>query len=432
MNNTSTRRCIWIGILMLGPLGAIAHGDDWPHWRGPTRNGHTAESSGWEEGRWNGRRERWRAQVGEGGSSPIVVGDALFAIGWNSDMKQDVLVCLDAASGKQRWRQAYDARRYGRKATGDEGLYSGVTATPEYDPATGLLFTLGADGALNGWDTTRGGQRAWSLNLYDAFDPPQRPKVGRSGRRDYGFTSSPLVAGDWLVVEVGGDAGTLIAFDKRTGKTRWRSEATFPAGHTGGPVPISVAGLPCVAVQHFDGLLVARLDVGHEGETLATFPWRTDFANNIASVAVAGDRVLLTSSYNQSAVCCLKITRQGAQELWRAKHSSSICTPVVHGGHVYWCWRSLFCLDLQSGVRLWQHDGYGDAGSLIVTGDDRLILMSGKGKLTLAESAQRSATEAKILSSSQPLFRADAWPHVVLAGGRLYCKDRLGNLVCLE
>ena len=52
------------------------------------------------------------------------------------------------------WAARYRALEYGRFHAGDEGLYSGPSSTPEYDPQTRLLYTLGADGKRREADFT--------------------------------------------------------------------------------------------------------------------------------------------------------------------------------------------------------------------------------------------------------------------------------------
>jgi outer membrane protein assembly factor BamB len=233
-----------------------------------------------------------------------------------------------------------------------------------------------------------------------------------------------------LIVEVGAREGTLMAFDKRTGRQLWASEATDPAGHTGGPVPISVEGVPCVAVLDFEGLLVARTDRGHEGETVATYPWRTEFANSIATPAVEGNVIILTSGYNQSRTCALRITRDGAEVLWEQPVYSKTCSPVIHQGRVYWSWRNLVSLNFSTGELEWQHDGFGDAGSCIITADGRLIVLSDRGAVSLFQLDSPSNQPARQLARLENLFASDAWPHVVLAHGQLFVKDRMGELIC--
>jgi outer membrane protein assembly factor BamB len=351
-------------------------------------------------------------------------------MGWRD--QHDVVSCLQAATGEEDWSVSYKCPRYGRQATGDEGLYSGPTSTPEYDDETGYLYTLSCDGDLNCWDTARRGQRVWGVNLYDDYKVDRRPKVGRSGHRDYGYTTAPLVYGDWLIVEVGADDGTLVAFAKATGKQIWTSNAKGPAGHAGGVVPMQVEGVPCIAALTFRGLLVTRIDAGNEGQTVAEFEWITEFANNIATPAVFENYVLITSGYNHHAICKLEITLRGARQVWQQKFASKVCSPIIHDGRVYWAWQHLRCLDFETGKQLWEGGNFGDAGSCILTADDRLIVWGGRGKVALVETARRSPDKYQELAGINSGFSADAWPHVALAAGRLYCKDRDGNLACFE
>ena len=404
---------------------------DWPHWRGPSRDGHTPENCRWDTGAWPPKAPAWSGSFGVGSSSPIVAGGGLYVTGW-SDGK-DHVHCVDAATGKPLWRQSYECRRYGRHATGDEGLYEGPTATPEFDPATSLLYTLSVDGHLNCWDTRDVGRRVWGLNLYDEFKVPQRPKVGRQGRRDYGYTAAPLVHGDWLLVEVGDDEGAVVAYDKRTSERRWVSQYKGHAGHTGGLVPLTIEGVPCVAVLTLRHLVVMRLDGENAGKTVAEHEWVTDFAQNIATPAASGNRLFITSGYNRSTMRAIDVTLAGgASVAWEEPVYSLVCSPVVHEGHLYWAWQEARCLDLRTGKQKWSGGAFGDAGSCVVTSDGRLIVWGGRGKLSLVETVGRSPDRYKELATVGPLFETDVWPHVALSDGRLFCKDRLGNLKCFR
>ncbi|MCL6505334.1 MAG: PQQ-binding-like beta-propeller repeat protein [Pirellulales bacterium] len=405
----------------------MAWAEDWPGWRGPHRNGVVAEPSGWQGGDWPAGGLLWQGQVGMGASSPLVVGKQVLVLGWNEGA--DTLSALDAATGEALWRQTYPSPQYGRHAVGDEGLYAGPTSTPEYDAQTGYVYTLSVDGELRCWNSRRRGRLVWRRNLYEAYGMPQRPQIGRSGQRDYGYTTSPLVHGDWLIVEVGGSEGTLMAFDKRTGDARWGSACRDPAGHTGGPVPITVEGIPCMCVLSLFHLVVVRLDAGHEGQTLAEYEWFTDFANSIATPAVEGSDVLVTSGYNHETICRLHITPQGVEKVWEAPYHSKICSPVIYQGHVYWAWRSVYCLDFATGGLRWQGGAFGDAGSCVLTADERLIVLADRGELYLLETHVRSPDQYTELARLAAMFDNDAWPHVVLSGGRLYCKDRMGHLM---
>ena len=78
------------------------------------------------------------------------------------------------------------------------------------------------------------------LNPYLLLEPEIFQRSFGRTLRDYGYTSSPLVYQNQLLVEVGGKTGTVAAFDKNTGKQLWLSECRDEAGHSGGLVPITV------------------------------------------------------------------------------------------------------------------------------------------------------------------------------------------------
>jgi outer membrane protein assembly factor BamB len=418
-----------LAALLLTAISAATARADWPHWRGPTRDGLSPETSGYQDGRWLSDKPLWSGSFGAGGSSPIAIGNAAYFFGWAGG--QDRLTAVEAATGKRLWSVSYAARERGRHATGDEGFYGGPSSTPEFDAATGWIYTLGLDGELRACDTRDKGRLVWRLNLYDQYEAPQRPKIGRSSPRDYGYTTSPLVHNDWLIVEVGGKAGTLVAFDKRSGREVWTSQAKRRAGHTAGLAPMTVAGEPCVAVLTLTHLLVASLASESPGRTVAEHPWETEYANNIPSPAVSGDRVIVTSGYNHETICCLQILPGQAKQLWEQPYHSKICTPVIARERVYFAFEKLRCLDLASGRQFFEGGSFGDAGSCIFTADERLIVFGGRGKLALVAGPKESPAAYRQLAASGPLFTSDVWPHVVLAGGRLLCKDREGNVKCL-
>jgi outer membrane protein assembly factor BamB len=361
----------------------------------------------------------------------LVAGGRLFVMGWENG--KDHVRCLDARSGKPLWALSYDAPRYGRHATGDENVYSGPTSTPEYDAATGYLYTLSCDGELNCWDTGAAGKKVWGINLYDRFHAPQRPASGLEpdDLRDYGYTTAPFVHGDWLIIEVGAADGTLMAFDKRTGERRWTSEYHGPAGHTGGLVPMSVEGVPCLAVLTFADLVVVRLDGENAGRTVATYPWKSAWANNVVTPAVQGDCVLICSKHTHNSICKLKVTLAGARRLWEQPYASYVGSPSVSGDHVYMAAERLLCLDAVTGNLLWQGGSYGNGGACVITGDGKLIVWSDQGRLTLLQDAAHSPKAYKQLARLAHVFEGgSAWPHVVLSDGLLYCKDRTGDVKC--
>lgn len=416
-----------------------SHAEDWPHWGGPHRDGTTSETSGWNGKDWLADKPAWRGAVGQGSTTPLVVGKRLYTLGWSKD--RDTLFCLDAQTGKQIWRRSYACPPYGRYAHGDQDWFKGVTSTPEYDTGTGLLYTLSCDGDLICWNASDG-ERLWHKNLYETYGVGRRP-----GRRDYGYTSSPLIVGDDLIVEVGASKGNLIGFDKQTGKQRWTSQNTDAAGHTAGPIRIRINNNDCLAVLTQAHLLVVSLEGNQRGKTLGQYEWAVQYNNGIPTLCAASDGIVVTSGYNQNRICLFELTPGGPKMRDEIKRDcSKVCTPVFHRGHLYIAYDHLRCyrvadnrLELQ-----WKGSGreadFGRDGSCLVTKDDRLVVFGSRGrdfKLALAETASRSAKACRILSCRHKVFAGKtgskrAWPRVVLANGYVYCKDVLGNIACFR
>ncbi|MHC4441750.1 MAG: PQQ-binding-like beta-propeller repeat protein [Planctomycetota bacterium] len=418
-------------LLMLAPALRAA---DWPNWRGPNYDDVSTEHSGWPSG-WPPKR-LWKKNVGKGCTSPVIVKGRLYVIGWTGKTKgrdpkgTDTLYCLNAADGKELWKQSYPSRYWGRVSKGDKSLYGGPLSTPAFDLKTGYIYTLSIDGDLRCWDTKNKGRPLWNINFYDRFKIPQRPHIGAKERRDYGYPSSPLIQGDLIIAEVGDDQGLLMAFDKKTGKSRWNSQVGEFGGHNAGPIPIKVQGIPCIASSALRKLVIVRTDTGREGRILAEYPWVTDFANNIATPAVAGNRVILTAGYNQHQTILLEITPKGAKEQWTSPDFSKVCSPVVHKGRIYFVYNRLHCLDLTTGKTNWSGGSFAHDASCLATADDKIIVF-GTRKLVLAEAFPKNNTYRE-LSRVDRIITGTCYPHLVLSNRRLYCKNREGDLVCLS
>ncbi|MGL4550539.1 MAG: PQQ-binding-like beta-propeller repeat protein, partial [Gemmataceae bacterium] len=234
--------------------------------------------------------------------------------------------------------------------------------------------------------------------------------------------TAPLAIGGRLLVEVGGKDGTVIAFDPATGDKVWASECKDLAGHTAAMAPMTIDGAACVVTLTIHHLLLVRAE---DGKTLHRVPWATEFANTIAGPAVSGQSVLVTSGYNVAKIARFDVTAGAVTKKWERPVYSKACTPVIHGGRVYWAWQKVRCLDFTTGEQLWEGGSFADPGSCVVTSDGRLIVWGGTGRLALLEPAGRAYAE---LAVKPRVFATHAWPHVTPAGGRLFVKDRLGNV----
>jgi len=128
--------------------------DDWPQWRGPTRNGISQES-GWTD-QWpkEGPPIAWKSIVGLGFSSVVVGGEKAVTAGHANDT--DTVFCFDALSGKELWKHTYPAE------LGDKYYEGGTTGTPTIE--NDRVFWLSRWGDLFCFDAGAG-KIVWSRQL---------------------------------------------------------------------------------------------------------------------------------------------------------------------------------------------------------------------------------------------------------------------------
>src|ERR1700677_363661 len=120
---------------------------DWPQWRGPNRDNHvvgfTAPAAWPKE-----LKEKWKVKVGIGESSPVLVGDKVYAFGRQDG--DEVTTCLNAADGKEIWKEKYAAV----KVTGAASPFPGTRGTPAV--GEGKVCTLGVGGVVSCLDAATG------------------------------------------------------------------------------------------------------------------------------------------------------------------------------------------------------------------------------------------------------------------------------------
>ena len=377
--------------------------DDWPHFRGPTRDGVSLEK-GWRS-EWKGDVPvAWKAQVGLGFSS-IVVADGRAATAGHADGK-DTVFCFDAMSGKPLWKHSYPAE------LGDKFFEGGTTGTPTFDGAR--LFWLSRWGDLFCFEAADG-KIVWQKNIQKETGAPLPM---------WGFTGAPLVVGKLLVLNVG-EAG--VAVDKADGKIAWQS-APKDAGYST-PLPLEIGGAKFVMFGNSTNYLAVDPLTGKEAWR---FRWVTQYGVNAADPVVSGGRAFISTGYSKGGTL-LELNADEPKQLWKTKAlRTQMNSAVLHDGHLYGVdgdtteTGSLKCIEFASGAEKWSQPGFGSGGVIIA--DGKLIALSGEGELSIAPASPdgfKPTARAKVLGPK-------CWSAPVLANGLVYCRNSRGEVVVLQ
>jgi hypothetical protein len=231
-------------LTMAAAVSGGARTDDWPQLWGPHGDGRAGGSlaAGPATGTLKAR-ELWRRPLGSGFSGVSVVGDRGYTA--LSDGTLDHAIAFDARTGRELWRT-----RLGPTYRGHDGSRDGPISTPTVDGAR--VFLVGPHGLLVALDGATG-RVLWSHDL---------PKEYGAAVPTYGFATSPVIAGERVVVQVGGEKQHhLVAFDKASGTIAWSAHHGAGAGYVS-PVLATLHGVPQLVTVSADKVIAVRPDDG--------------------------------------------------------------------------------------------------------------------------------------------------------------------------
>ena len=411
---------LMIGILVVSTLTAVfllsgfghpkeipsdSQGLNWPQWRGPDRDGLSFEkglADHWPE---KGPEVLWRISVGEGYSGVAVSNGRLFSM-WD-EAESQYLICMDARNGKELWRH-----KIGNSYK--DGWGNGPRSTPVVDNS--IVYVTSAYGRLLAANVSDG-KALWNHDLPTEY----------GGRiPDHGYSSSPLVEGNKLYVEVGGKEGySFVAFNKSTGEVAWHTQTDEPSYSS--PIAVTLHNTRQIVFFSAAGLFSVSPE---DGRLFWRYDWEarcpaTKFPTNIATpIFIAPDKIFISVGYGTvtgAAVVRLKKRSEqfSVEELWNSKAISNVInSSVFYKNHIYgFDNNKLACVDVLTGEEKWKTRGF-QRGSLIVA-DGHLIVWGERGKLALVEA---SPVEFKEISSIQ-ILDGICWTSPSLANGKLYLRN---------
>jgi outer membrane protein assembly factor BamB len=337
--------------------------EEWFQWRGPNRDGHSAETGLLKDWPQGGPHRLWQAGGAGTGYSSLSASDGrLFTMGARDGT--EYVMAFDAETGKKLWETPNGTRFRNEQGDGPRG-------TPTVDG--NRLYAFGGSGELSALDVATG-SKAWSVNVVHTF----------GGLVPYwGYSESPLVLGDRIILNAGGRRASIVAISKADGKTLWQNHGD-EAGYSS-PVLLRTGSLQ--QVVFFTGERALAVDP-RDGRLLWSYSRASNNTANIATPVVRGNRVFFSSDYGTGGGM-VAVRAAGniaaAEEVYftremRNHHSSS----VLVGDTLYGFSSSILtALDFDTGKMVWRDRSVGK-GSLIYA-DGMLYLYSERGVVGLAE-----------------------------------------------
>ena len=349
----------------------------------------------------------WRRPVGPGWASFAVRGNVLYTQEQRGD--EEIVAAYNLTTGEPVWRHQDRVR------LNDPMGGPGPRATPTL--SGDRVYTFGSTGVLNALDAETG-SRVWSRNPPTDLD---------TTIPTWGYSSSPLIVDDLVVVAVG---GTLAAYAAADGQPRW----VGPAGGDSysSPQLASIEGVSQVVLPTSTATMSVAVATG---KTLWTQPWNTRLpvmpivqpAVLDGSTVLVGDnstglrRLAVSRSSSAKAAEDKRDTAWTVDERWVSNRLKPYFNDfVVHRGHAYgFDGAILAAVDLANGERKWKGGRYGQGQLVLLPDQDVLLVLSEDGDLALVKAVPEGLTEM----ARVPALSGKTWNHPVLVGDILLVRN---------
>lgn len=323
----------------------------------------------------------------EEGFPPDVKEKMLAAVPNTVKVAQDVILCLDLATGKELWKYSKPGKPSGRQSSSTCAVVDGKV----YAACSTELICVNEDD----------GKLVWSA------------PVGISGP-----AASPLVVGERVYMA----AGRACAFAKADGKLLWEQKAA--KGNVASPTWWKPKQGPPVLVINGNNALYGLKP--ENGELL----WTVDGGSQSTPVA-EGDRLVVYSGTEGVGLRAYQMQPEGKPKaawshFWVTRRYTG--SPVIHDGNVYlFCGEKHQCVDLQTGAVKWAENQINSTITSPLLVDGKLLVYENNGthvrmvKATNAAYETLGRAKADAMGCSSP----------AIANGRFIVRQK-DKLVCFD
>ncbi|MCD6050119.1 MAG: pvadh [Verrucomicrobia bacterium] len=391
----TTLVCACLSLPLLAQAAPAAN--DWPAWRGPTRDGHAAPNQNppttWSET----ENVLWKVAIpGRGHGSPTVVGDRIYLPTADPVKRTQSVICLNRLDGKLIWQT--EVHSTGAEP-GKQANSSAASASVTYD-GDQLFINFLNSAAVYTTALDLNGKKLWQQKICDYVI-------------HQGFAASPVVHESLVIVAADHKGGGVVTgLDRKTGKVVWSQPRPKHHNYTtpsivkaGGRTQMVMAGGNVIAsYDPLNGKVIWEI----EGST----------EECVTTIVTDGTRIFASGGYPKSHVVAVMADGSG-KIAWQNISRVYVPSMIMKEGHLYavldagiaTCWKS------DTGEELWKERLGGDFYASPVMVGNRIYASNVAGKTYVYEATPKSF---KLLAQNQLGDQAYASP--VICGNRLYLR----------
>lgn len=389
----------WLAVVV------TAAAENWPQWRGPTRDGMVRDADWPDTLKGDRLKLLWRVQLGPSYSGPIVDADRVYTTE-TVDKKFEVVQAFDRRTGKPIWQAKWEGAMAVPFFAASNGSW--IRSTPALDGES--LYVAGMRDVLVCLNSKTGAEK-WRIDFVKEFKSPLPA---------FGFVCSPLIDGEYVFVQAGGG---FVKIDKRTGRVVWRvleDGGGMYGSAFSSPLIASLADRRQVLVQTRENLV--GIDPS-DGKTLWSEKVPTFRGMNILTPIVHGN-VVFTSAYGgKSFGFEVRPAEKGLKPAtaWTNKAQAYMSSPIVIDGHAYVHLRNqrLACISLADGKECWTSDQTFGRYWSMVGSKNRVLALDENGTMHYF----RASKEKFDLIDSRKISDTETWAHLAVSGPCLYVRE---------
>jgi outer membrane protein assembly factor BamB len=387
-------------VILLILSSSALFSQDWPQWRGLNRDGKV---SGFKApATWPTElKQQWKVTVGFGDATPVLMGNKIYLNTRQGD--QEIVLCLDAATGKELWKTGYASMAVTGPAASQ---HPGPRGTPAI--SNGKIVTFGASGIISCLDAATG-KLLWRKdnpsNAFPAF-----------------FTgASPLVTDGICILHIGKkDDGQVVAYDMTSGVEKWKWSGEGPSYSS--PSVMTIDGKKILIVITEKNIMALGLTDGKQLWQIPTTLQQRYY--NCVSPYIDGQTIYLTGQ--GTGTKAIKIEKSGndyiTKELWNNSETGAKWnTPVLKDGFLYGFTdqKRIYCLNASTGQTAWVDNAVNSDFSTIVDCGSVIIGLTSTDNLIVLKPDPKAYSEvAKYKVADTPIY---GYP--VISGNSIYIKD---------